>query len=298
MATADTQAPLIRFVRRIASGPQPAPQDSALLERFVRQGDHAAFAALVARHGPLVLAACRRVLRDGHAAEDCFQATFLVLARKAAGLRRPDPLGPWLYGVAVRTALKARAQAARRSRKEREAAVSEAVEPPDEPALRDLRAALDEALHGLPEKYRTPLVLHYLEGRTVPEVARELGWPEGTAAARLARGRDRLRARLARRRLAPAAALLGALSGPAARAEFPVGLAATTVRAIGALTAAETAAGAVPASIAALAEGVLEAMWMTRLKAVGSCLLLLGLLGTGAGALTCGALRASGERPR
>ena len=132
-----------------------------------------AFASLVRRHGPLVLGACRRVLGNVHDAEDCFQATFLVLTTKAAALGRPRALGPWLYGVACRVARKARVGAARRAARERRAAASEAV-PPDDPTWRDLRPVLDEAIARLPSKYRDPLVLCYLEGRTVAEAAAPL----------------------------------------------------------------------------------------------------------------------------
>jgi RNA polymerase sigma factor (sigma-70 family) len=274
-------APLIRFVRRVVGTEAADLPDEQLLDRFARGGDESAFALLVKRHGPLVLGAAHRLLRDAHAAEDCFQAVFLVLAHKAGSLRRPGPLGPWLHGVAVRTALKARVGEARRRRRERLAAVPEAVEPPDETARRDLRAALDEALSRLPEKYRLPLVLHYLEGRTVPEVARQLGCPEGTAAARLARARRRCRARLAGRELALAAPVT-----------VPAGLLART------LTAANAAAGVVPPGVAALAEGVLKAMRITRLKVVASASVALALLGIGAGALTYQALAAGGEAPR
>src|SRR5262249_9322955 len=177
-----------------------------------------------------VLGACRRVLTDPHAAEDCFQATFLVLARKAGSLQGPQPLGPWLYGVATRTALKARARAARRRVCERRAAVAEAVTPPDGLGWRDLRPKLDEAIAGLPEKYRTPFVLHHLEGLTVAEVAHRLGCPQGTAAARLARAKEQLRARLARRELGWClGALATTLARGAAPAAVPAPLAAVTV---------------------------------------------------------------------
>src|SRR5262245_22663606 len=205
-------APVIRFLRHLAAvhGAADRP-DGQLLHRFASQGDEGAFAALVRRHGPMVLAVCRRVLNDTHAAEDCFQATFLTLARKAGSLRQPESLGPWLYGVACRTALKAKEQAARRRASERLAAVTGSRQAPDEFAASDLRHALDEAIVALPEKYRTPVVLHCLQGLTLAEVARQLACPAGTVATRLARAREQLRARLTRRGLMLSAGTFAAL---------------------------------------------------------------------------------------
>jgi RNA polymerase sigma factor (sigma-70 family) len=273
MATA-AQHPVIRYIRRLSVGPADGPSDGELLGRFARQRDGAAFEALVRRHGPAVLGACRRVLRDAHAAEDAFQATFLVLARKAGALERPAALGPWLYGVAVRTALKARAGAARRRQQERQAAAAEAVAADDGPVWRELRPLLDEAVARLPEKYRVPFVLHHVEGRTVEDVAGRLGCPRGTVAARLARARQRLRARLVRRGVALSAAALVAALAEGVAAAVPAALVARTGRAV--------VAGAVPAGAAALADGVLRGMMMTKLKAVVVAL-AVGLAGTAGG---------------
>src|SRR5205823_3540528 len=156
-----------------------------------RRRDEAAFAALVRRHGPMVLGVCRRVLRDAHDAEDAFQATFLLLARKAAALRQPDRLGPWLHGVAHRTALKAKAAGVRRRQRERPLDDLPAAGGGDDLLWRDLRPVLDDAIGRLPAKYRVPVVLCYLEGRTNAEAARALGCPTGTVATRLARARQR-----------------------------------------------------------------------------------------------------------
>src|SRR5215472_6015997 len=173
--------------------------DRELLDCFVQRRDDAAFAALVRRHGPMVLSVCRRVLRHAQDTEDAFQATFLVLARKAARLRRPELLANWLYGVAYRTAQHARERSARRHQREREAASMPApTTDPESPQL-ELRRVLDEELHRLPEKYRLPLVLCYLEGKTNKEAACLLGWPSGSMAHRLERGRDLLRERLGAR---------------------------------------------------------------------------------------------------
>ena len=195
------------FDERTTLGLGPAE----LLGRFAATRDEAAFAALVAQHGPMVLATCRRLLGHGLDADDAFQATFLVLARRAGSIADPDRLAPWLHGVARRVSVRARTVAARRRAFEGEPAEDElqvvAPAPPRDDLL-DLRAILDEELARLPAKYRAPLVLCYLEGLTHDEAAGQLKWPVGTVRSRLAGGRDRLRSRLARRGLDPAGALV------------------------------------------------------------------------------------------
>lgn len=191
--------------------------DAALIERFARTREQDAFAALVHRHGPRVLAACRRILRDQHEAEDVFQATFLVLARKAsADIAWRDSVGGWLCAVALRLARNVRSGQARKRRRETTFAgaahhdagcdvyrVPDACHPQADPfvgvALGELRQVLDDELRRLPEKYRAPLVLCYLEGKTNEEAARQLGWPSGSMSRRLERARGLLRPRLARR---------------------------------------------------------------------------------------------------
>jgi RNA polymerase sigma factor (sigma-70 family) len=173
--------------------------DSQLLDHFVRDHDPGAFRSLVSRHGPEVLRVCRAVLQDPHEADDAFQATFLVLVRKAPTIQNPESLGGWLRGVAYRTATRARCRAARRRAIEKNCAELPRNEYlPDEltPELRDL---VREELQRLPENYRLPVTLCYLEGMTHQEAARRLGWPVGTVKVRLVRARDRLRERLARR---------------------------------------------------------------------------------------------------
>jgi RNA polymerase sigma factor (sigma-70 family) len=277
--------PVTRYVRQFAAGQLAAAlSDAQLLERFAGRGDEAAFAALVRRHGPLVLGACRRVLEDWHAAQDCFQATFLVLARKAAALKRPEALGPWLYGVACRTARKARAQEVRRRACEREAARTPAVEHPDELARRDLGVVLDEAVGRLPEKYRVPFVLHHLQGVTVAEVARRLGCPQGTIAAHLARAKQRLRVRLARRGvIVSGGALLASLSENAAPACVPMPLVARAVEAAALAVAGKVASGGtVSAEVVALTKGALRVMG-TKLRIAVGLLLAVTVAGVGAG---------------
>src|SRR5947209_6715102 len=172
--------------------------DSQLLDGFVSRRDDKALEALVRRHAPMVWGVCRRVLRDHHDAEDAFQATFLVLVRKAAAIAPRSQVGNWLYGVARQTALKARMSRSKREVRERKVANM------PEPALmeralwNDLQPVLDQELSRLPEKYRTVIVLCDLEGQTRKGAARQLGLPEGTLAGRLTRGRALLAKRLAR----------------------------------------------------------------------------------------------------
>jgi RNA polymerase sigma factor (sigma-70 family) len=175
--------------------------DGQLLGRFAELGDPAAFDILVRRHGPMVLSVCRRLLRDDHRAEDACQAVFLVLLRRAASIGRPELLAGWLYGVAVRVALKARAGIARRRAHEQRATLGTVPDPTDEVSRSDLHALLSAEMEFLPEKYRAPLVLCYWEGKTNEEAARQLGCPTGSMSWRLARGRELLRERLTGREL-------------------------------------------------------------------------------------------------
>jgi RNA polymerase sigma factor (sigma-70 family) len=281
MAVVETH-PLIRYVRHLAWGQRGAVvPDELLLDRFAIHRDEAAFTALVRRHGPLVLAVCRRVLEDRHEAEDAFQATFFILARKAGLLRQPGRLGPWLYGVAVRTARKARAQRARRHQVERQAAVDVIGQHRDDVVWRDLRPVLDEAVAALPESYRVPFVLHHLEGATVAEVASRLGRPQGTVAAQLARAKERLRARLARKGITlSTAALSAALSGSAASAGVPAPLLVSTARAAVVAQGQGVSAGAVATTATVLAQGGGKVMLLTKGKvAVGLVLALAAALG-------------------
>jgi RNA polymerase sigma factor (sigma-70 family) len=182
--------------------------DAQLLHRFVRKREEAAFAELVRRHGPRVLAVCRRRLADAHLAEDAFQAVFLVLAKRAAHIRKPDSLASWLYGVAYRVAGKFRARAAQPPRATAPRPKRRADDPAADITWRELRAALDEELARLPDKYRATFLLCYEDGKTQDEAARALGWPRGTLKRRLERARQILREGLARRGLTLSAALI------------------------------------------------------------------------------------------
>jgi RNA polymerase sigma factor (sigma-70 family) len=251
-----------------------------LLERFVTRRDGPAFAALVRRHGPMVLGVCRRVLRNEADAEDAFQATFLVLARKAATVRPRGMVGNWLYGVAHRTALKARATRARRSAREREAAAR--PRPGAGEAREHLRALLDRELQALPDRYRAAVVLCDLEGTTIKEAARQLGCPPGTAWSWLSRGRSLLAVRLARRGLAVSGGAAAAAATGVDAAGVPVRLASSTVEAAALVAAGRAVGGVVGAGTAALAEGVVRAMFRSKLKA-GACVALVVALGLGMG---------------
>jgi RNA polymerase sigma factor (sigma-70 family) len=255
--------------------------DAELLQRFVAHGDEAAFEAVVRRHGPLVMRVCRRVLGDAHDAEDAFQATFLVLARKAGAIRERQSIAGWLYEVAYHLALRARASSSRRRQHERRAAEMpprEELFPTDD---RELHAILDEELQRLPEKYRTPLVLCYLEGMTNEQAARQLGWPAGSISYRLSQARDLLRKRMNGRGLAlPAAGLIALLTEETVSAAVPTTLIHATVRAAATFAAGKTvAAGLVSAHAVALAEGVTTTMLTTKMKLVAALLLAVGLLG-------------------
>ncbi len=258
----------------VAPGARAAPADRLLLDEFARSGQEAAFAALVRRHGGLVLGVCRRVLLDEHDAEDAFQATFLILAKKAGSIRKRESLGSWLYGVAYRTALKARGRAARRRAREQAYLPVSPADPIADLVWRELRPVLDEELNRLPEKYRAPVVLCYLENKTNTEAARQLGLTKGTVSGRLARARDLLRARLTRRGLALSGGLVAAALSHNATAAVPARLGAATVQ-------AAALAGSLSAPVAALTEGVLQAMLFTKVKLTAAALLAVTVLGAG-----------------
>jgi RNA polymerase sigma factor (sigma-70 family) len=256
--------------------------DGQLLERFARGREEACFAALVRRHGGMVLGVCRRILRDEQDAEDAFQATFLVLARKADSIRKRECVGGWLYGVAYRVAARALAGNLRRRACEQGAVPMSAGDPVAEVVWRELRPILDDELNRLPEKYRAPLVLCYLENQTQTQAARRLGCTKGTLSGRLARARDLLRRRLTRRGLMLPVGLLALALGEGASAAVPVALGRTTVQAamlFGAGPAA--AAGLTSGTVTSLVEGVLHAMWIAKLKTTAAVLLAVAVLGSG-----------------
>jgi RNA polymerase sigma factor (sigma-70 family) len=260
--------------------------DGQLLERFATRRDEAgelAFAALLDRHGPMVLGICGRLLGDPNDAEDALQATFLVLARKARSLRVRDTIGPWLHAVAHRIATRAVSDRARRRRHERAAAaVAATAIGPAEPD--EVGPVLHDEIGRLPESFRAPIVLCYLEGLTHDQAALRLGWPVGTVRSRLSRGRDRLRSRLDRRgvapSVAPALATLSMDSAVHAGAGIRPSLAVATVRAAGRV-AAGLAAGTAP-TVTSLTRGVLTMMMLKTMLKVAAAVVATGLLATGA----------------
>jgi RNA polymerase sigma factor (sigma-70 family) len=266
MASEELQ-PVVRHLRRLAgSAGEGGLSDPELLARWLDRRDEAAFEVLLWRHGPMVLGVCRRVLRHAGDAEDAFQATFLILARKAATIGRREALAGWLYRVAHRVALHARARGSKRPATMPLGLAEQVVAQPEDPTSSDLRPVLDEEIARLPEKYRLPVVLCYLEGETTDEAARQLGWPRGTVATRLAAARERLRARLAHRGVTLAVALA------------PPALSRSAVQ-----SAVAHAGGSIPARVAALADGALRPLLLARLRTVAVLLLATGLLAAGAG---------------
>jgi RNA polymerase sigma factor (sigma-70 family) len=281
MAGRPTGAVLKHLRSLFARGSIGGLSDGQLLEQFAGHRDEDAFAALVERHGPMVVRLCRQVIGDEHEAQDAAQATFLVLARRANSIQRHDSVASWLYRVARRVALRARALAARRRETEWCGALMAAQFACDrEPSA--TQAELYEELDRLAERYRAPLVLCYLEGLTHEQAAQRLRCPVRTVETRLMRGRARLRERLIRRGVVPSAVLAGAAgSAPAAMPGAWVG---ATVRAAMAFTGSPAAdVGMVSAQAVALAEGVLHIMFIKKLGLIATSLLFLGGLAAGGG---------------
>ncbi len=262
---------LLAYLRRLVSAAATDDSDADLLQRFAVQRDEAAFEALLRRHGPLVWSVCRRVLGEEHAAEDAFQATFLVLVRKARSVSKRASIRSWLYGVALRVALRARQQEQLRRRREHETPIRR----PGEATWQDLRPILDEEIQRLPEKYRLPIILCYLEGQTNDEAARLLNCPRGTIATRLARARERLRVRLLRHGVTLSSVTLTALlTDKVMSAAVPPLLLAQAAKL--------ALMGATSNSITTLAEGVLHAMFLSKIKMALAFVVIASVLG-GAG---------------
>jgi RNA polymerase sigma factor (sigma-70 family) len=259
--------------------------DGQLLECFIGKRDESAFTLLVRRHGPMVLGVCRRILGNAHDADDAFQATFLVLVRKAPTVRPRDAVGDWLHGVAYRTALDLRGKLARQWSKERQVALLPEPAVTPEPGWFEVRTLLDGALSRLPEKYRLPIVLCDLEGRSRAEVACQLCIPEGTLSSRLAAGRQKLARRLARYgTIFTGASLATVMAENALSAAVPVPLVASTVKAATASAAVHAlAAGVVSSKVATLTEGVIHTMFFAKLKAAAAVLVGVSALGLGTG---------------
>jgi RNA polymerase sigma factor (sigma-70 family) len=282
-----TGAPLDLLVRQLrkAVGKEAdaALLDGELLKRFTDSRDEDAFAILVQRHGPMVLTVCRSILRSWHDAEDAFQATFLVLARKAASIRQAESLASWLYGVAYHVAVRARAKTVRRRAREPRLEQMPSSDPLLDMTGRELQQILHEELHKLPDKYRSPLVLCYLQGKTQEEAARQLHWTKATVRGRLDRGRAQLRRRLAGRGLG-ATAVTALLAQSAQAAVVPLPLVHTTVQSAR-LVAAGRAAGVLSSSVASLMNDALKATFLARVPTMAVLCLALALLGASMGAL-------------
>ena len=269
--------------------------DSQLVTLFLtdEEGSEAAFRVLIHRHGPMVLGLCRRVLGDEHSAEDAFQATFLVLVKKAGGLRDCNLLSNWLYGVALRIANKEKAKGARRRVVERQA-TERALEAAGDVDRAELRSVIDEEIRRLPERYRVPLVLCHLEGLRHDEVAKRLGCPVGTVESRLSRAREQLRDRLTRRGLAPtASALTAMLKPPVASAVFP-SLVEATLQVALEQSSSRSAVGTIIASLGCLLERMSGLLPALNARAVMSTLVLC----TSVAVVGFGVYQADGEPER
>jgi RNA polymerase sigma factor (sigma-70 family) len=297
-----SHATAITFVgqlrRMLGAAEARAMPDRELLARFVNASDQAAFELIVWRHGGMVLDVCRRLLRQDCDVEDAFQATFLVLVRKAGSIHKGTALAGWLYRVAYRIAQRARVDAARRQR--REDPWEEPDELPADPEFLEepLSPVITEELSRLPAHYRDPLVLCCLEGRTNAEAAKALGCPAGTVYSRLARGREKLRARLARRGVTVSAGALAALlAGREATAGVSVALAQTATCAATAFAAGHIAAGVACARAASLAQGVLTTMWITQVQKAAALFLAAVLVFGSAGLASAHRSAAQGQLP-
>ena len=294
----EAQGSVLRSLETLfGAGSATGMTDRELLDRFLArrdEGAEAAFAALVARHGPLVWSVCRSISSEAHAAEDAFQATFLILVRKASSIRRRETLGPWLYGVARRVAVRAKVASRRQRQHEERGAEMKATSQPILTPQEEVEA-LHEEIGRLPERYRAAVVLCHLEGCTHAEAARVLKCPKGTVNVRVSRARELLRDRLARRGVAFSTALAGAvLVGETATAAMPIGLAETTIKAAMQVAAGKSVtAGAVSAAVSQLTQGVLTTMTLTKVTVAAALVLTAGSVSSGIALLAMGLGRAA-----
>jgi RNA polymerase sigma factor (sigma-70 family) len=279
MATTKLGA-VVRHIQDLAARPNRDEEtDGSLVRAFLGRNDQRAFAELLRRHGSMVLRVCRRALGNAQDAEDALQATFLVLARQAASIRKRESLAGWLHGVAYRMAKHAQRAAARRHQYEAQATPPQPRDPALLAAWQELRALLDEEIENLPDPLREPFVSCCLENRSCAQAARQLGLKEGTIWNRLARARKFLQERLSRRGVTLSAGFLAALSGQnAASAPVPAALVVSTVKAATSVAAGGTAASVVSAKVAAFTQGVLRTMFLTKLKVTTARLLVAALL--------------------
>jgi RNA polymerase sigma factor (sigma-70 family) len=277
---------VLSYIRKLAADRNDLDlPDDQLLERFTAHRDEAAFAALLKRHGPMVLGVCQSILHNLHDAEDAFQAAFLVLARRAGSIHRREAVSAWLHRVAYHLAVDVQAGAARRRVLEKRAVAMPSADPLLDLSLRELHAVLHEELQRLPEESRAPLVLCCLEEKSLEEAGRLLGWSRWTVKRRLQRGREQLRARLRRRGLGLSAGLFAAaLSASSASARLSAPLAASTVKAASWLAAGKKpAADVISAKVTALVQGASKAMFFSKGKIATILLLAAAIAATGFG---------------
>jgi RNA polymerase sigma factor (sigma-70 family) len=279
MATGEASEVIRHLRRTVLLRGEAGLTDGELLESFLSRRDGAAMEVLVRRHAPMVWGVCHRVLGNHHNAQDAFQATFLVLVRRAASIASRELLANWLYGVAHLTALKARATTAKRKGRERQVTVMPEPAVADQDVWDDLRPLLDQELSRLPENSRAVIVLCDLEGKTRQDVARQLGLPEGTVASRLARARAMLAKRLTQRGVTLSGGSLAAvLLQKAASASAPISVLSSTIKAATLLASGSAAAaGQVSVTVASLAEGVVKTMLVSKLKVATAVLLAAGI---------------------
>jgi RNA polymerase sigma factor (sigma-70 family) len=288
MATANLGDFLRRLTRGMAAETLADHSDQQLVETALAGFGEAPFQAIVHRHGPMVYRVCWRVLQHGQDAEDAFQATFLTLAQKLRTVRKHASLASWLHGVAHRVALKAKAQSASKRRHEQRVAAPETL-PTDDVTWGEFRSALDSELNQLPDKWRLPLILCYLEGRTQEESASQLGWSKSTLRRRLEEARTALGARLAGRGIAWSAAISAVLLSDCIASATPApGLVASTVEAAAGVAAGKTVATAASATVATLTEGVMKAMFLNKVVKLTAMLLVLTLVTLTGGTLAKG----------
>jgi RNA polymerase sigma factor (sigma-70 family) len=287
MATSQ-MSEVIQQLRRTILPPRDVERtDAQLLRDYLSTREESSLSLLVQRHGPMVWGVCRRMLRLSHDVEDAFQATFLVLVRKAASIASPDLVGNWLYGVAHQTARKARAMAVQREGREKHLTHLPDVAVTAEERWRDMLPLLDDELSRLPEKYRVAIVLCDLEGKTRKAAAQHLRCPEGTLAGRLTRGRELLAKRLARHGPPISVVALAAfLAQSVASAGLPAAAACSTLRAATIFATGHAASGGLSPGAVALAEGVLKTMLLTKLKIAAALVVVLGVLGAGMAGVT------------
>jgi RNA polymerase sigma factor (sigma-70 family) len=279
---------VIQLVRSTTLPDETSVTDGQLLDQFIEHQDEFAFAALVRRHSPMVWGVCRRIVAHHQDAEDAFQATFLVLARKALSIRPREMVANWLFGVAQRTALKAKTMAAKQHTREKQVTTLPEPAAAGQGSWTDLESLIDQELAKLPDKYRILIVLCDLEGKKGKDVARRLKIPEGTVASRLRTGRVLLAKRLARQGVAlSGGALATVLSQNAASASVPTVLVSSTIKAATLMAAGNTAvAGIVSANAAALMEGVIHGMLLMKLKTALMVVLVLNVVAFGGGLLS------------